>query len=174
MRGERKISKLVAEFTGCAATRGDEYMMTFNDGEPMIVWTDGEVAGLNKTWKYRLKEDYDLNLTKENVFILSILHELGHVATLGQFTDKEWEDEFHLKEKIGEKVTAAEEENDYDEWFNQNQNYFLMSTEKAATDWAVYQYRNADQCDIRSWQHRFNCAIKHYEKVSGRKVFEAF
>ncbi len=172
MRGERKISKLVAEFTGCAATRGDEYMMTIDDGQFLISWTDGEIAGLNKTWKYRLMEDYGFNLTKENVFIMSILHELGHAMTVGNFSEEQWENEFHLKEEIGDEVIAAIENKDGDEWFYQNQRYFLMPTEKAATDWAIEQYRTMPF--IRAWQHRFNCAIKHYEKVSGRKVFEAF
>lgn len=172
MRGERKISKLIAEFTGCAATRGDEYMMTIDDGQFLISWTDGEIAGLNKTWKYRLMEDYGFNLTKENVFIMSILHELGHAMTVGNFSEEDWNLEFCLKEQIGEEVIAAEEDDDYDEWFYQNQRYFLMPTEKAATDWAIEQYRT--QPFIRAWQHRLNCAVKHYEKVSGRKVFEAF
>jgi len=172
MRGERKISKLIAEFTGCAATYGDEYMMSFTENGPMITWTDGEVAGLNKTWKHRLMEDYGLVLTKSNVFILSILHELGHAVTVGNFTEEEWETEFHLKEEIGDEVMAAAEDNDYNEWFYQNQRYFLMPTEKAATDWAVEQYKTNPF--IRAWEHRFNCAIRHYEKVSGRKVFEAF
>ena len=173
MRGERKISELVAMFTGCAATRGDEFMMSVDNGEFLISWTDGEIAGLNKTWKYRLKEDYDFDLTAENVFIMSILHELGHCATVNNFTEEEWEFEYHLKNHIGDKVLAAAEKDDYDEWFEQNQKYFLMPTEKAATDWAIEQYR-ANPVEIRKWQHRFNCAIKHYNKVSGREVFERF
>ena len=54
MRGERKISKLIAEFTGCAVWRGDDFMFVLGDGVPGIQWTDGEDAVLNKIWVTRL------------------------------------------------------------------------------------------------------------------------
>lgn len=163
MRGERKISKLVSMFSGMPAWYGEEFMLTIDNGNPGISWTDGESAMLNQTWAYRLMTDYGFKLTNENIFIMSILHEIGHAITVGNFTTEEWNIEYALKEKIGEDMT---EEN----WFEMNQKYFLMPTEKAATDWAIETYRTNPI--IKRWQRRFNCAVRHYEKVSGRRVFE--
>lgn len=166
MRGERKISKLISEFTGCAVWRGDDFMFVLGGGVPGIQWTDGEDAVLNKIWAYRLMEDYGFKLTNQNVFIMSILHEVGHAMTVDKFSTKHWNDEFAKKEKISEEMTK-------ENFFEKNQEYFLMPTEKAATDWAVDYYNN-NKDEIRVWQHRLNCAVKHYEKVSGRQVFERF
>ena len=106
MRGERKISKLVAKFTGIPACRGEDFMFMV-DGETnsgLIFWSDGETAALNQTWSYRLMEDYGFKLTNENIFTMSILHEMGHAMTVGNFEVEDWNIEYALKEKIGEEM----------------------------------------------------------------------
>ena len=166
MRGERKVSKMIARFTGLPVVYGEDFMFIIDGKLPLIQWTDGEDAVLNRCWAYRLMEDYGFKLTNHNVFLMSILHEFGHAMTVGDFSTKDWNEEFAKKEKIGEEMTA-------ENFFEKNQEYFKMPTEKAATDWAVNWYReNKKDADV--WAHRLNCALKHYEKVSGRKVFERF
>lgn len=64
------------------------------------------------------KEEYP-ELPTDDVFLLSFMHELGHIATVDEFTYKEWTHYERLKEKI---------KDDFDF-------YFYIENEFVATQW---------------------------------------
>ena len=163
---ERKITKLLQKFLGnnVDVSFGGEFACILGTGE--ITWGIGESVVVNGTWAYRLWEDYGFELTNENVFVLSILHEAGHYMTEDDFSEDEWEVEIARKATIEKEMTR-------DNFWDKNQEYYLLPTEKAATDWAIEAFRS-HKPEMRKWCHRLNCAIKHYEKKTGKVVFERF
>jgi hypothetical protein len=106
----------------------------------------------NGEWAKYLKATFDFTLTKENLFAMSILHELGHHYTVDYFEDDEW-----IKQ-------ATEEELEDLTGSERQQAYFNLPIEKVATEFAVKVY-NANKQDMRAWCHRLNCAVRHYENL---------
>ena len=76
-----------------------------------------------------------------SIFMLSLLHEVGHAYTLGTFSEMEMENAHDAKKLI---ETALEMSNS-DEIYSL---YFDLKIEKVATAWAVNYYRNnRKRCD---------------------------
>ncbi len=162
----RKLSALAQEFIGneCPVAYGPMWAFWF--GDDVITWGGDESRILNEAWKRYLKAEFDFDLTNENVFTLSLLHELGHYYTWDQFDEDEWDADRAHEEVINKTMTV---ENFFDNQFE----YFNMPTERAATEWAISCY-NANKVAIRHWNRRFMCAIRHFEKTTGKVVFERF
>lgn len=156
------IAKLIKKFIGnnCevfydnifayypAENESDEAIITFS-------FTEDEES--NREWKKFLAEYFGFRLTKENLFTMSVLHELGHHFTVHLFSDEQWEQE--ATESTLEGLEGAE----------RDQSYFRLPIEKAATEWAVMVYRENEKI-MRAWNHRFACAIRHQEKKAKRKL----
>ena len=118
--------------------------------ETIIFNLDEDIIA-NQQWKIFLKNKFNFNLTKENIFTLSVLHELGHHYTENLFSNEEWE-----RQASESTLTETDE-------LKIQQEYFNLPIELAATEWAVNIYR-ASLDDMRIWNHRFTCAIKHLQK----------
>ena len=136
---------------------------------PAIQYTVDEEPGENDDWAKWLFENYKFNLTAENEFILSLLHELGHHYTLCYF-----------EMNVAEKTTEIEEKmiDDLLDQFNDdweqmrkkvNEYHFNLPHEKLATEWAIASY-NANIKYMRKWSSRFNSALKHYRKNKTLKI----
>ena len=171
MRGRfvkgRKLSALAQEFIGneCPVCYGPMWAFWF--GDEGITWGGDESACLNIAWKIYLKKEFDFDLTNENVFAMSLLHELGHYYTWDQFDEDEWNADRAHEDKINKTMTV-------DNFFDKQAEYFNMPTERAATAWAIDTYRASGEVVMRHWNRRFNCAIRHFEKTTGKVVFERF
>lgn len=124
---------------------------TYFPDVPLITYTCEEPIECNREWKEFLKKEFNFNLTKDNLFAMSILHELGHHYTIKLFSDEEWEEE--TTEKKLEDVPEEE----------YLQAYFRLPIEYAASKWAVEVY-NLNEKIMRNWNYRFYCALRHYEK----------
>lgn len=145
------MEKLIEKFidNDCHACYGNQF--AYLPDEEIIVFTCEEPIETNVEWKKFLKNTFDFNLTAENVFTMSILHELGHHYTVGYFSDEDWESQ--ALEKGLEDLEGAE----------LMQAYYNLPIEKIATEFAVKVY-NENPKEMRIWNHRFNCAIRHFEK----------
>ena len=160
----RKISALIEQFAGneIHAAYGVNYAYWF--GMDLISWADKEDQDTNVHWKKWLKDNLDFELTNDNIFTMSILHELGHHYTQNMFSEEQWESESAAKDNISDEI------ND-DNYEDQQMKYFDMPTERAATEWAVQIY-NANKVAMKHWNKRFMCAIKHFEKKYNTYMFE--
>ena len=153
----QKIAKLIEKFidNDCAVSY-DKFFFYSPDDE-LICFTFNEDEESNREWKKFLAKEFNFTLTKENLFTMSILHELGHHYTVDLFTEEQWEEE--ATEKCLEGLEGAERE----------RTYFNLPIEKTATMWAVNFYRENKEF-MRAWNRRFACAIKHCEKREGRTL----
>lgn len=81
------------------------------------------------------------NFETPNIFVLSLLHEVGHAQTLGNFSKKEKRNAHKQKEIIEKELKI----NDNDEVYSR---YFDINIEKVATAWAVKYYQeNVARCE---------------------------
>lgn len=107
----------------------------------------------NKLWKRYLKENFNFDLTENNVFTMSVLHELGHYLTADNFSYEEWKKDLDRKE-----IDYL----DGDDW---KMAYFNLPTERSATETAVKIYNSYDKKTINNWNKCFVNEIKHYQKA---------
>jgi len=147
-----KMEKWINKFIGGVCSVYEANMFCFMPDDEVITFTYDEPTEANSEWKKFLKESFNFDLTNENVFTMSILHELGHHYTVDLFTDEEWTEQ--ATEKALENVADSE----------YCQAYFNLPIEKKATEYAVSAYKQ-NETAMRKWNHRFNCAIRHYEKT---------
>lgn len=127
---DRRISNFVKKF-GIARV---------NYGERFYYKTNGEI----QYTAYRAKGDDDLiewiydnyGITIEPyLFMFSLLHEVGHHMTVGNFSEEDLATEMVLREHFIPNLK------------NPNDLYFELPTEKAATMWALnYLNENFDEC----------------------------
>jgi hypothetical protein len=145
------LAKVISKFINAECSVCEANLFCFIPDENIITFTFQDDYESNFEWKKYLKNCFNFELTNENLFSMSILHELGHYHTINLFNPTEWEEQ--ATEMVLEKVPEEE----------RIQSYFKMPIEQAATAWAV-KYYNENELKMRKWNHRFNCAIKHYEK----------
>jgi hypothetical protein len=140
------LKSLVEKFINydCEVEIGSNFLF-YPDG--VIVFTLGEDKEDSILWKQFLKEHFNFTLTKENLFTMSILHELGHYYTIEYFTAEEW-NEPELETEDNTALQMA---------------HFQKPHELIATEWAIAYY-NANPKLMRAWNHRFTCALRHYGK----------
>lgn len=84
----------------------------------------------------RLFKEYILktfNVNIENIFMISLLHEVGHHFTIYNFSAPELKKAHKEKEKIEKELNKA----DNDLTFSR---YFDINIEKVATEWAINYY----------------------------------
>ena len=153
----RKIAKLIYKFINgdCDVIPSD--MFSYKPIDEIITFCMVEPKEANIEWKKFLKETHNFDLTSENVFALSILHELGHHYTVDLFSDEDWES--YATQKTLEDLEGSE----------LHQAYFNLPNEQIATAWAVELYR-ANPTYMKAWNQRFNCALRHYEKKTHKKT----
>lgn len=93
----------------------------------------------DRLFKQYISNEFHFDVS--NIFIISLLHEVGHAQTLWQFSQKQIQSAHRAKKSIEKKL----EKNNSDEIYSQ---YFDLSIEKAATAWAVNYYKNNKaRCD---------------------------
>ena len=142
-----RLIELVKKFIDydCDVKLDDEFMI-YPDG--VISITISEDKEDNLVWKKFLKERFDFTLTNENLFTMSVLHELGHFYTIEYFTDEEWN---------------ATPEEQFTSNIERQYAHYEKPNEVMATEWAIAYY-NANLACMRKWNHRFCCALRHLEK----------
>ena len=145
------LAKVISKFINAECSVCEANLFCFIPDENIITFTLKDDYDNNSEWKKYLKDVFNFELTNENLFSMSILHEFGHFHTVNLFDPVDWEEK--ATESIIEKVPEEE----------RVQSYFRMPIEQSATAWAINYYKE-HSAEMRKWNYRFNCAIKHYEK----------
>ena len=157
-----KLQKLVEKFIcGECDVIYDPCGFFYYPDEVIAVTLNDSMAD-NLTWKKFLKQTYDFDLTHENLFSISVLHELGHHFTLDSLSDEEQEQDAVSDAIIGALKASGKNEVTFSSE-DLEMIYFNSNREKVATDFAVQIY-NSNLKTMRKWNQRFNCLIRHYKK----------
>lgn len=98
-----------------------------------------------------------------SIFMISLLHEVGHFQTLTDFSQLRIKTAHQAKKSIENELDSLTPDDPlFDEVYS---NYFDLSIEKVATAWAVDYYRNnRERCD--SFYNEFLNALKsEYKRI---------
>ena len=132
-----RINEIIAEFCGkfgCRVSRQGEFcylhyidMVCYELDFGRICRMNREFMASVKRWKPQIKL---------NVFVWSLLHELGHHMTWDDFDDEEYDRIYKKKGRImGTKATLP---------------YYRLPDEVAATKWAV-EYANTHKEEVKDF-----------------------
>ena len=138
-RDERlnNINTIIAEFCGkfgCRVSRQGEFC--YIEPLKMVCYEldFGHACRMNREFMASVKRWRPQ--IKLNVFVWSLLHELGHCMTWDNFDDEEYERIYKKKARIwGTKATLP---------------YYRLPDEMAATKWAV-EYANTHKAEIKEF-----------------------
>lgn len=108
----------------------------------------------DKLFKIFIKKIFDYDVP--NVFMMSLLHEMGHHFTGENFTE---EDEALYLERNAE-ITERIMNDEGDQPFY---DYYALPQEMAATHWAVDVYRNNEKAINKAWK-QIKKALKEYQR----------
>lgn len=131
---EDVLVSLVDEFLepfGCTAEFSNDFSYCPEDNEITFTILYSERA--DRLFREYIKSHFSFEVP--NLFMMSLLHEVGHAMTLFTFSKTEMENAHHAKELIENDL----KEEDTDETFSK---YFDLDIEKVATEWAVNYYRS--------------------------------
>lgn len=138
LKGIKKLNKQItkmfrkAVWDSCPKMYADTDFSYWIDEEEIsygLVVSDYDNEMITK-W---VKDTFDFKIG--NIFVFSVLHELGHFFTIDNFTDEEMEKDTEAKELIEEGLTKLRRKSKkYNEVYCA---YFDLPTEYTATEWAV-------------------------------------
>lgn len=162
IKGTKKLDKLINDYVkkfGCTAELGSEF----------CYWHDDEVINYSliipvpsdKMWRAYVKKEFNFLIT--NIFMFSLLHEVGHHYTMDLFTECQREDEERAVEKI-EKVLTKSDNKTLDNALYLK--YFDLPMEKIATKWAVNYYKR-HKFSINHFYKKLNKELKKFYKING-------
>ena len=131
LKGLKRVNRIINEFL-------DQFGLTAQLESEFSYWPDDFHIGYALTVvdaadKYFLPfcEHID-NRVKADAFLVSLMHEVGHHFTQFSFSDETWEQNDEVKEHIS--VVLGKCPN---KAAKQNNVYFNLETEKAATAWGL-------------------------------------
>jgi hypothetical protein len=111
--------------------------------ENSVGWTLFETE-IDKYYNVFIKERFNLELTEEDIFLISLLHEVGHYKTDDGITDNVYDFCLEEKERLSEELGEVEDEEEIKKLHWQ---YFNLPDEWAATYWAVdYIKKHPKKC----------------------------
>ena len=162
LKGMKKLNKAISaqlnSFGVAKAELGEEFCCYIEDNiiDYSLVYSDVDLwfnEYVMETFGYKV--DY--------TFIISLLHEIGHINTIDDISDKAYNRCLKKKEKIyqalKEDVTEQEEKKLHFKYFN-------LTDEKMATAWAV-EYARKHPKKIKKMWHKIYPAIIEFYNTNG-------
>ena len=147
------INDFVAQF-GCEAELGDEFLYFGSDNTITYTLIVGELS--DRVWKSYIKQTFGYEM--KNVFLFSLLHEIGHHHTMGQFSRK-------LQNAEDKKVARIEKDLSHSNCEELDTllylEYYDLPMEKVATEWAVNYAKNHRKKLFRFWR-KLEIALHQY------------
>lgn len=147
---ESKVNKFLAPF-GLKSVFGLDFAyLTENEVVQFPVFMTERVDNIFAEW---LKDTFNFDVP--NMFIFSLLHEVGHHYTIDDFDDKDFEKDEKRKAKISENL-----EKDYKKY---SRKYFALPIEYSANEWAV-NYFIENEAEVLKKGKELQKAFYHFYK----------
>ena len=166
LKGYEKIDKLVNGFCekfGCTAEIGAEFCYYHSD--ETVNYSLIVVDESDKAWKEYVKKKFNFRIT--NIFMFSLLHEIGHHFTMDKFSPLYQRKENAVVGKI-ERDLAKSNDEILDKELRLK--YFDLPMEKSATKWAVKYYRTHRQA-INSFYRKLEKEIHKFYELNAVEDF---
>lgn len=104
-----------------------------------------------------IEKNFDYKVT--DIFLVSLLHEVGHHFTVDDFDDAEWGFDHTQKVFIENSINE-------DNYREKSFEYFSLPTEFAATAWAIEYLKNHEEEMYRRWNEMLQ-HIQHFYNRNG-------
>ncbi len=164
LKGIPKLDKMLTEFLekfGCTAEMGKEFCYWHDD--ELINYTLVVSTFSDKIWKEYVYKTFNYKI--ENIFIFSLLHEVGHHFTMDNFPEFCKNKEEKMVEKI-EKALSESNSEILDKKLNLE--YFNLPMERTATKWAV-RYAKKHKFELRRFWKKFRKELHKFYKINNVK-----
>lgn len=155
LKGVKRISRIINEFLKpfeCTARMGTDFCYLYHKNLIFysIVWmNNGAEDFLNSV--LRLEPEIEAD-----IFLWSLLHEVGHHETYDEISDEENDYCDDTKKKIEEGELP-------------NELYYDMIDERLATEWAV-EYANTHKEELKAFWEKLQPAIMDFYKLNKVEV----
>lgn len=116
----------------------------------------------DRLFKKYIKDTFNFNVP--SIFMMSLLHEVGHAETLDTLSRAQIDADHYVKDILDEVLENTPTNNpDYEDIYTQ---YFDLTIEKVATQWAVDYYKaNRKRCD--DFYSIFeNALVEEYKRIN--------
>jgi hypothetical protein len=151
----KAITNLVTPFGIDKAVMQEEWMYDFGLNRVEFTlqqdWSD-------EAYNYFLEQEF--HLKNPNVFVISLLHEVGHHMTDDDFDDMDSLFIYAQKQKVLSRLKRAKTDK---ERIAIEQDYFRIADEYAATAWAVDYYTN-NRKECKKMRKKASKAIRNFYK----------
>lgn len=164
LKDVKKLDRMLTEFVskfGCTAELDSEFCYWHE--ESLVYYTLAITELTDDAWKEYVLKTFNYKI--ENIFMFSLLHEIGHHFTMDNFSKKQRNAENHKTEEIEEKLSKSTSDI-VDR--NLNLEYFNMPMEKSATRWAV-NYSKKHKVEINRFWKKFHKELKRFYLINGIK-----
>lgn len=164
LKRTEKLDKMVTNFVkkfGCEAELGSEFC--YWHGEDLINYSLVVPCDTDDFWKEFVYRTFNYKI--ENIFMFSLLHEVGHHFTMDNFSKKQRNAENRMTEEIESKLSISTSKT-VDKGLNFK--YFNMPMEKVATKWAIRYYKKHRR-EINHFWHKFRKELKKFYQANNVK-----
>ena len=154
---EDLLVSLVDEFLkpfGCDSDFSSDF--SYDPEDERVYFSIAVTERADRLFKSYVKKTFHFNIP--HIFMISLLHEVGHFYTLHTFSKMRLEAAHSAKDLIEEALKMDDDDEIYSL-------YFDLSIEKVATAWAVDYYRkNMKRCE--DFYSKFEKTLKaEYERI---------
>lgn len=160
LKGLKRIDRIINEFTaqfGLAATLETDFCYYYNTHRVAYALTV-----VDESAKYFIPYCKHLNKNvTADIFLISLLHEIGHHFTRFNFSEDEWErvheEKEHIEKALGRNPKKAAK------W---NNIYFNLDVERAATEWGL-NYMITHEDEVAEFWEELKAAILRFYRKNG-------
>lgn len=149
------VNDFVAEFD-CDAEFGSEFLYWHDDATIQYSLIIGDKTDV--IWTEYVKSTFDYSI--DNIFVFSLLHEVGHHYTMDLFTNEELIAERRKIKRIEKRLNQSNSDL-MDEGYYLL--YFDLPMEKIATEWAVNYAKENQKALNEFWNKLQNALFNFYE-----------
>lgn len=164
LKGLKRVDRIINEFTkqfGIEAHLGTDFCAYIEDREinyPIVL--------VDAADKYFVPfiQSIDPHI-QADIFVISLLHEVGHIYTKFNLSQEEWDKDWVAKAAIDNAIQATEDE-DEASFERLNNEYFNLPDEIAATKWAL-NYIKKHETEVAEFWAELQPAIHRFYRKNG-------
>lgn len=163
LKGIEKVNQVVEDFVsqfGCGAIMGDEFGYIY--GRSIIEWSPligREVDDF--FYSFVTKEFPEVSM---NLFVWSLLHEVGHHETIDMWSEEEQAGFDSIKEELDKRYQGEDSREACFEYFN-------LPDEYEATRWAA-EYIQSHEVELIKFTIKMRDAVRDFYKENGVYYWE--
>lgn len=165
LKGVEKVNQVVEDFVaqfGCGAIMGDEFGYLY--GRSIVEWSLLIGREVDEFFYSFVTKEFPDAFT--NLFVWSLLHEVGHHETIDMWSKEEQKEFDSIKEELDKRY---QEEDSREACFE----YFNLPDEYEATRWAA-EYIQSHELELIDFTKKMRAAVKNFYEENEIPYWDSF